>query len=283
MKADGGNGTVSQMGTHGTAVITGASSGIGAVYADRLAKRGYDLVLVGRDEQRLRSVSRHSAEETGRSAAVVVADLTQKPDLLRVEEMLRTQTSITMLVNNAGIAIIGDLADADPDRLEQMVALNVLAPSRLALAVLLAFIARGGGTIINISSAVALAPEVVGGSYSGTKAYLLNLSLRLQKEASAKGVRVQVVLPGAVRTAIWQKAGTDINSLPSESVMDAEDLVDAALAGLDHGETVTIPSLPDAAEWDAYDAARQNLLPKLSRKTPAARYRALAITTVGAK
>jgi uncharacterized protein len=261
---------------NGTAVITGASSGIGAMYADRLAKRGYDAVLIGRDEARLRSVSRHIAEGTGRSATVVVADLTDKRDLLRVEQLLRTETSITMLVNNAGIAIIGELADADPDRLEQMIALNVLAPSRLALAVLPAFIARGGGTIINISSAVALAPEVVGGSYSGTKAYLLNLSLRLQQETSAKGVRVQVVLPGAVRTAIWEKAGTDINSLPPENVMDAEDLVDAALAGLDQGETVTIPSLPDAAKWHAYDAARQALLPGLSRKAPAPRYRAVA-------
>src|SRR5688500_15526811 len=107
MNADRGNGTVSQMATPGTAVITGASSGIGAVYADRLARRGYDLVVIGRDGERLRSVARRSTEETGRSAAVVIADLTQKPHLLRVEEMLRTQASITMLVNNAGIAIIG--------------------------------------------------------------------------------------------------------------------------------------------------------------------------------
>src|SRR5262249_31271558 len=147
------------MNAQGTALITGASSGIGAVYADRLAKRGYDLVLVGRDEERLRTVSRRIAEETGRSTAVMVADLTARRDLLRVEDVLRTETSVTMLVNNAGIAIVGNLADADPDRLEQMVALNVLAPTRLARAVLPAFIARARGTIVNISSAVAVARE----------------------------------------------------------------------------------------------------------------------------
>jgi short-subunit dehydrogenase len=160
---------------------------------------------------------------------------------------------------------------------------NVLAPTRLARAVLPAFIARGHGTIVNMSSAVALAREWIGGSYSGTKAYVLNLSLRLQQEVAAKGVRVQVVLPGAVRTSMWEKAGTHLHSLRPETVMDAEDLVDAALAGLDRGETVTIPSLPDAAEWDAYDTARQNLMPKLSRNTPAARYTALARNMAGAK
>jgi len=256
----------------GTALITGASSGIGSVYADRLARRGHDLILVARDRQRLDSLAVHLREDTGRSVEVVGADLNDKADLARVERVLRTNASITVLVNNAGIAMSGDLSGADPDRLESMIRLNVLAPSRLALAAIPGFLARGRGTLINISSVLALAPERFNGSYSGTKAYLLNLSLRLREEVASKGVRVQVVLPGATRTPIWEKAGTDIASLPPSIVMDVDDMVDAALSGLDRGETVTIPSLPDVTQWDTYEAARQSMIPNLSLRSPAARY-----------
>src|SRR4051812_30726493 len=229
----------------GTALITGASSGIGAVYADRLARRGHDLILVARSRAQLDALATRLTSDTGRSVGVIVADLNEKADLARVEQVLRSDANISVLVNNAGIAMSGNLADADPDRLEGMIRLNVLAPSRLALAAIPGFVARGAGTLINISSVLALAPERFNGAYSGTKAYLLNLSLRLQQEVASKGVRVHVVLPGATRTAIWEKAGTDIASLPPNIVMDVDDMVDAALAGLDRGETVTIPSLPD--------------------------------------
>jgi uncharacterized protein len=259
-------------GPQGTALITGASSGIGSVYADRLARRGHDLILVARDRQRLDALAIRLSEATGRSVEVVAADLNDKTELARVEQVLRTNASITVLVNNAGIAMNGDLSGADPDRLESMIRLNVLAPSRLALAAIPGFVARGRGTLINISSVLALAPERFNGSYSGTKAYLLNLSLRLQQEVASKGVRVQVVLPGATRTAIWEKAGTDIASLPPDIVMDVDDMVDAALAGLDRGEAVTIPSLPDIAQWETYEAARQKMIPNLSLSLPAARY-----------
>jgi short-subunit dehydrogenase len=186
--------------------------------------------------------------------------------------VLSTNARISVLVNNAGIAMRGDLVSADPDRLERMILLNVLAPSRLALAAIPGFVLRGHGTLINISSVLALAPERFNGSYSGTKAYLLNLSLRLQQEVAGKGVRVQVVLPGATRTSIWEKAGTDIATLPPAIVMDVGDMVDAALVGLDRGESVTIPSLPDVSDWEAYEAARQKLIPNLLRSSPAARY-----------
>jgi uncharacterized protein len=256
----------------GTAIITGASLGIGAVYADRLANRGYDLILVARNEERLKALSERITQDTRRFVKIIVADLNDKADLARVEQVLRTDGSITVLVNNAGMAMSDDLPSADPDRLESMIQLNVLAPSRLALAAIPGFVARGRGTLINISSVLALAPEWFNGSYSGTKAYLLNMSLRLQQEIAGKGVRVQVVLPGATRTAIWEKAGTDIAALPPGIVMDVDDMVDAALAGLERGEGVTIPSLPDMADWEAYEAARKNMRPKLSLSSPAARY-----------
>ena len=265
----------------GTALITGASSGIGAVYADRLAKRGYDLILVARNEERLKALSARLTKHTGRSVKVIVADLSNKADLARIEQVVRTDASITVLVNNAGIAMSGDLASADPDRLESMIQLNVLAPSRLALAAVPGFVARGRGTLINIGSVLALAPELFNGSYSGTKAYLLNLSLRLQQEVAGKGVRVQVVLPGATRTAIWGNAGVDIATLPPSIVMDVDEMVDAALVGLDRGEAVTIPSLQDIADWEAFEAARKEMIPNLSRSSPAPRYGVSALNPSG--
>ena len=264
--------------SQGTALITGASSGIGAVYADRLARRGHDLILVARDRPRLDALALRLHEETGRSVEVVAADLSNKADLARVEQVLRTNAGITVLVNNAGIAMIGDLASADHDRLESMIALNVLAPTLLARAAIPGFVARGHGTLINVSSVTALTPERFNGSYSGTKAYLLNLSLRLQQEVASSGVRVHVVLPGATRTAIWEKAGVDIASLPPGMVMDVDDMVDAALAGLDRGEAVTLPSLPDITQWEAYEAARQRMAPNLSLDAPAARYGVVEVT-----
>lgn len=263
----------------GKALITGASSGIGAVYADRWARRGHDLILVARSLEKLEALATRLNDNTGRSVQIIVADLSDKADLARVEQVLLDDPGISVLVNNAGVAVNADMADADPDRLEGIILLNVLATSRLARAALPGFIARGGGTLINISSIAALAPELLNGVYGGTRAYLLALSVRLQQEVAGKGVRVQVLLPGATRTAIWEKAGTDIESLPSKMLMDVDDMVDAAIAGLDRGEQVTIPSLPDMGDWEAYEAARQSLMPKLSLRPPASRY---GVTTLNA-
>ena len=250
------------------ALITGASSGIGAVYADRLARRGYDLILVARDAARLTTVAEATTRH-GVAVETIRADLTKAADLRRVEERLRTDGAITMLVNNAGIGAAPGLADADVNALEQMIQVNVTAPTRLAAAAASAFSAAGRGIIINISSALALAPELFSGAYSGTKAYILNLSISLRQEMAPRGVQVQAVLPGATRTAFWGPAG---ESLPAEMVMDAGELVDAALAGLDAGEDVTIPSLPDRTDWDRFNAARGRLGPNLSCQHAAARY-----------
>lgn len=255
-----------------TALVTGASAGIGATYADRLARRGHDLILVARDRTRLEALAGKLRSETGRAVEVLPADLARKADLLLLEHRLRGDAAIAMLVNNAGIAAAGPMLGDDPDRLEAMVQLNVIAALRLASAAVEGFVTRGHGTLINIASVLALAPERFNGTYSGTKAFLLNLSLSLQTELQGKGVRVQAVLPGATRTEIWSKAGIDIATLPEERVMDVDEMVDAALAGLDQGETITIPSLPDSADWQRYEAARLALGPNLSRNHPAARY-----------
>jgi short-subunit dehydrogenase len=150
-----------------------------------------------------------------------------------------------------------------------MIQLNSVAATRLALAAAEAFAAQGHGTIVNMGSVTSLLPERFNGVYAATKAYLLTLSQSLAQELAPRGVRVQAVLPGVTRTPIWEHSGMAAESLPAEMIME---VVDAALAGLDQGETVTIPSLPDAAEWDAYSAQRLALGPNLSHSRPAARY-----------
>jgi short-subunit dehydrogenase len=259
--------------THkGTALITGASTGIGATYADRLARRGYDLILVARNRERLNQLAKRLTSATGRSIEVVAADLGGKTDVRRIEAILRADSSITTLVNNAGIGGAAPLLDSDPDRMEAMIELNVTALTRLTYAIAPKLVARGGGTIINISSIVALAPEVLNGVYGGTKAFVLAFSQSLHHELAAKGVRVQAVLPGATRTEFWGVAGHPVENLPQDLVMSVDDLVDAALAGLDQGELATLPSLPQLADWNAFQSARTALGPNLSRSQPAERY-----------
>ncbi len=256
----------------GTALITGASSGIGAIYADRLARRGFDLILVARNRERLNDLANRLADETGRAIEVVPADLGKKEDLKRIEALLQSDASITVLINNAGVGATAPLLASDVDKMEDMITLNVSALTRLTYAAAPGFVARGTGTIINIASIVGVAPELLNGVYGGTKAFVLAFTLSLQKELADNNIRIQAVLPGATATDFWGIAGTPLDHVPSEIVMQAEDMVDAALAGLDQGEVITIPALPDAGDWAAYEAARQKLMPNLSRSAPAARY-----------
>jgi short-subunit dehydrogenase len=259
--------------TKGTAVVTGASSGIGAIYADRLARRGYDLFLVARNRGRLDAVADRIAGATGRVVKAVATDLNDKSDLNRVEALLATDTGITLLVNNAGVGALEPLLQSDIGAMQDMIDLNVTALTRLTYAVAPAFVARGGGAIINISSVVAVAPDVLNGVYGASKAFVLAFSQSLHKELADKNVRIQVVLPGATATNFWHNAGGAVDDLPSAIVMQSDDLVDAALAGFDQGELVTIPSLPDVADWFAYEGARQKLIPNLSLNSVPSRYR----------
>jgi uncharacterized protein len=258
--------------SQGTALITGASSGIGAIYADRLARRGYDLILVARNLSRLEELAARLRDETGRRVEIVPADLNDSADLARIETVLRTHGTISMLVNNAGIGGAAPLLASDVDAMDRMIRLNVLALTRLTYAAAPVLVERGGGTIINIASIVAISPETLNGVYGGSKAFVMAFSQSLQHELAEKGVRIQAVLPGATATEFWDIAGLPVSNLPTEIVMAASDLVDAALAGLDQGETVTIPSLEDKSEWDAYDGSRRAMAGKLSRTKPATRY-----------
>jgi len=255
----------------GAALVTGASSGIGALYADRLAKRGYDLILVARNGERLKALAARLISETGSSVKPLVADLSKKADLAKVEAVLRDDPSITMLVNNAGTASITPLLNSDINEMEAMIALNVTALTRLTYAAAPAFVARGAGAIINIGSVVGVIPERLNGVYGATKAFVLALTQSLQHELAEKGMRIQAVLPAATATDIWEKAGRHHSNLPAGTVMSTEDMVDAALAGFDLGETVTIPPLQDGEDWTRFDGARRAL--KFGNSAPAPRYR----------
>jgi short-subunit dehydrogenase len=260
----------------GTALVTGASTGIGAVYADRLAHRGYDLILVARDVARMEAIAERLRAETGRAVEVLPADLAVRADTAKVEGRLAGDAAITVLVNNAGISLNGGLIENGPAALERLIAVNITAPTLLAAAAVKAFVPRKAGAIINIASVLALAPEMLEGVYSGSKAYLLNLTLKLALDVKDQGVRAQVVLPGATRTEIWERSGKDVDALLPGMVMEAGDLVDAALAGFDQGEVVTIPPLADERLWTAYNEARLALAPNLSRREIAERYRKTA-------
>jgi short-subunit dehydrogenase len=260
----------------GTALITGASAGIGATYAERLARRGYDLILVARSRQKLEELATTLGARTGVRVRAVAADLTLEADLHRVEAILRDDASITLLINNAGAATLGAFASADIARLDREIRLNILAPTRLAHAVVPGLVARNRGGIVNIASVMSQMIQPGNSVYGATKSYLLHFSEVLALEVAGSAVRIQAVLPGVTRTALWDGSGVELKSLPSDIVMEVGDMVDAALAGYDQGEGITVPSLPNADDWQQLVKAREALRPNLSHRRPAPRYHVAA-------
>jgi short-subunit dehydrogenase len=255
------------------AVVTGASSGIGAVYADRLAARGYDLVLVARRADRLEALAAKVSAAHGVKVDLIVADLTKEADLARVEKVLATDPAVRILINNAGLARLRPIAESSAEDTSSQIALNITALTRLTQAAVPAFVSRNQGVIVNIASVLAIHSIPVSSVYSGTKAFVLQYSRGLQQELAETGVKVQIVLPASTATEIWDESGIPLSALQKESVMTTENLVDAALAGLDQGELVTWPSVADASLWDQYDAARSALFAATQVGKPAPRYR----------
>ena len=253
-----------------TALITGASSGIGATYAERFARRGHNLVMVARDKARMDLLASRLREETKVTIDVIQADLTQQEDLAEVETRLREDTSIGILINNAGMGQSGSFIQQNAQSIDRLVMLNTTAPTRLAAAAAARFVQEGKGSIVNIGSVVGFAPELGMTIYGATKAFVLFLSQGLNLELGPKGIYVQAVLPAATRTEIWSRAGMDINTLPE--VMDVNELVDAALIGFDRKELVTIPPLHVAERWDELDQARQGLMSEIRQAHAAERY-----------
>jgi uncharacterized protein len=263
---------MSNSSSKGTALITGASRGIGAVYADRLAKRGHDLILVAGSEEPLKALAARLST-SGRQVTPIVADLNNETGLAKVETKLKDDPGVTMFVNNAGFASVAPLLEADIRKMQDMIDLNVTALTRLTYAAAPAFVKRGTDTIINIGSAAGISVEALNGVYGASKAYVLAFSLSLQHELTSKGIRVQAVLPGRTATDGWEVAGLPWQQQPPSIVMPVEDMVDAALVGLDQGELVTIPGLHDGDEWTRFEAARRSMLPRFGTSVPAPRYR----------
>jgi hypothetical protein len=257
-----------------TVLVTGASTGIGAVYADRFAKRGHDLVLVARDRAKLEALAERLRRETGVGIDILQADLTEPKQLGKVETLLREDPRIGVLVNNAGASLAGTFIEQTTEATTNLIGLNTVAVTRLAGAVAPRFVQAGSGAIINIASVVGLAPELGLTVYGATKAFVLYLSQGLQLELGPKGVYVQAVLPAATRTDIWAKSGKDVNAIPG--LMEVDEMVDAALVGFDRREPITIPPLPDDAQWTAFDGARKAMLPGFRQERAAARYQQVA-------
>lgn len=257
---------------HATALITGASSGIGAVYADRLAARGYDLVLIARRESRLQTLAAQLRERYSVAVEILVADLTEDAGIRAVEEVLQSNAAIDTLVNNAGTAQMAPFLAGDIAQHQTINTLNTTALMRLTYAILPRLAHNNRGTLINIASVLSLHARAGSALYSATKAWVLNFTRGLQEEFAESEIRIQAVLPAATATEIWEISGVSMNDLPEGSVMTTDNMVDAALSGLDQGELITIPPMHDVQLWERYEQARLELFSSARTGVPASRY-----------
>jgi uncharacterized protein len=228
----------------GFAVVTGASAGLGEVFARRLADRGHDLVVAARRRPRLEALAERLRCEHGRRVEVVAADLAGaagRDALWACTE--RLGEPVEVLVNNAGFGLAGEFARLDRARQLEMVALNVTAVTDLAHRYVVPMIERGRGAILNVASLAAFQPVPYFGVYAATKAYVLIFSEALEEEVRAAGVRVVALCPGPVPTEFQGVAGTSIEGLRRHTAISAERCVDEALAGLDEERSVVVPGL----------------------------------------
>lgn len=225
------------------ALVTGASTGLGAVFATALARTQHDVILVARNRQRLEALARQLWQSYGVIAEVCVADLTQPEALQQIEEKIRREPRIDMLVNNAGFGTTGPFATLDPEREEEQIRLNVIALVRLTRAALPGMIARGSGTIINLSSLSALLPGPYDATYGATKAFVNSFTEAIHEELRGTGVRVQALCPGFTHTEFQQRAGFNTAAIPSLAWMTPEAVVEASLAALQRGKVVYVPGL----------------------------------------
>lgn len=255
----------------GTAVVTGASSGIGRAYAERLAAKGMDLVLVARRAERLDELKR-DLEAHDVSVQTVVADLSRAEDIARLMTDLET-ISVELLVNNAALAHYMPFAQLPTDRARELVDLNVLAPVLLTKAVIPAMVKQGRGSVINVASLLAFsgaarAPHLPNRAvYAASKAFLVTFTEILAGELAGTGVTVQVVCPGVVRSEFHSRQGIDMSRVPR---MEPEQIVAASLSDLERGVVVSIPALADESLKARFDETALALLaPARTAELPA--------------
>jgi len=232
-----------ESGTRRQALVTGASAGIGAAFAARLARDKYDLIIVARDRERLEELARQLRAAHHVEVEPLPADLTDPAQLRIVETVIGGDEHLGLLVNNAGFGTVGRFSGLDPDREEAEIRLNIIALARLARAALPGMIARESGAIINVSSMAAFQPAPYNATYGATKAYVNSFTEALHEELRGTGVRVQALCPGFTRTEFQERAGVDVSGIPSFAWMSAEAVVDASLAGLERGVLICIPGV----------------------------------------
>lgn len=243
----------------GVSVITGASSGIGAAFAERLAAAGDDLLLVARRADRLEELAGKLKAAHGVQVETMVADLEDAGDLARLEARLEAGGFAT-LINNAGAGGLGPTATAGADAQEKLIRLNIVALTRLSLAALTGFRKSGAGTLVNIGSVMAFAPSAGGAAYAGSKAYVLNFTRSLQMEYADSAIRIQLVMPGPIRTEFFSSQGMSDSVFPDSAFITADQLAGAALAGLAAGEKVATPTLVSPEIWDEMEKLRGRFL-----------------------
>lgn len=240
------------------ALVTGASSGIGEAFADALAERGLDLLLVARREDRLRDVAARLHNSFAVEAQALPADLANPAELARVEDKLRSG-GVEILINNAGFGANMPFVDLSPERTEEMLRVKVVAPTRLARAALPSMLERGSGTVINVASVLAFSGALQGpqmpyrATYAAANSYLITFSQILHAEVGSKGVRIQALCPTLVRTDFHRIQNRDISGAPN--VVEPKDIVDASLAGLDLDEVICLPTGGDPSIVGAWENA----------------------------
>jgi short-subunit dehydrogenase len=223
-----------------TALITGATAGIGRAFADKLAADGYDLVLVARDKERLSEAAAEIVERTGVGCEVLAADLTEPDELAAVEQRLGDrERPIEVLVNNAGFGQVKPFWRNTIEQEQRQFDLLVRAVLRLTHAAVLPMISRGSGAVVNVSSVAGFLQR---GSYSAHKAWVTNFSVGLAIELRSRGVAVMALCPGFVHTEFHERMGMDKTIVPSFLWLDTNDVVDEAWADLMKGKAVSIPS-----------------------------------------
>jgi hypothetical protein len=228
------------------AVITGASTGLGAAFADELALRGSGVVLVARSTERLEALAERLRKQYGVEAAALPADLTQAAGRAKVEALFADDDTIDLLVNNAGFGTLGPFAQLAVERELEEIELNVVALVRLAHAAVTAMVPRRHGAVINVASVSAFQPAPFNATYGATKAYIKSFSESLAEELRDTGVGVQVLCPGFTHTEFQQRAGLDTTKIPSFAWMNAGAVARRSLDALESGTVVCVPG---ALNW----------------------------------
>ena len=264
--------------TRPCAMITGASSGIGAAFAERLARDNYELIVVARRVGRLQALAQVLKAKYQASVEVLAADLSDPTQLKSVEQRLAHDSGIELLINNAGFGGYQPFVNLDPNKADELIRLQVTAVTRLTRAVLPQMISRGSGAIINVSSRLAFSGSLSAPSlpkravYAGTKAYINAFTQILHSELVGTGVKVQALCPGVVRTEFHERMGMDSSRIPVSMVMKPEDVVQASLAGLRLGEVICIPGLEDSSLLDQVHQSETRLWDRSSGGALVERY-----------